>query len=234
MDPRQLYGVDKRLTGGCVYCGGPPETRDHVPSRILLDDPIPPNVTVVGACRSCNHSFSLDEEYVACLLECVLCGSTHHEAMRRPKVKSILAEKPRLADMLNKCRKIDEDGTTRWIPDDVRVRNVILKLARGDAAFELSLPQLDDPVRVDSLPFLCMTAGQRDDFERAGSGELRGWPEIGSRAFLRACGAKPYKEMNGLWRVVQKDRYRYSVDQHGGVLVRMIFSEYLACIVEWE
>lgn len=37
MDPRKLF-VDERLLEMCAYCGGQPDTRDHVPSRVLLDD----------------------------------------------------------------------------------------------------------------------------------------------------------------------------------------------------
>lgn len=233
MDPRQLF-VDDRLTGACVYCGGQPETRDHVPSRVFLDDPMPDNVPVVEACQECNHGFSLDEEYVACLLECVLRGSVDTECLLRDKVKRILTGKPRLAAMLNESRRAAEDGSTLWMPDEGRVRNVVLKLARGHAAFELSLPQLHEPIRVESTPLLCMPTSQRAEFESAGSGEVRGWPEIGSRAFLRACGAKPYSYQNGPWIPVQENQYRYTVDQHGGVLVRMVLAEYLACEVEWE
>lgn len=195
---------------------------------------MPDNVPVVEACERCNHGFSLDEEYVACLLECVLCGSVDTESLQRDKVKRILTEKPRLAAMLNESRRLAEDGNALWMPDEGRVRSVVLKLARGHAAFELSLPQLDEPVRVESTPFVCMSSAKRDEFEHAGSGEIRGWPEIGSRAFLRACGAKPYADQNGPWIPVQENRYRYSVDQHGGVLVRMVLAEYLACEVEWE
>jgi len=63
------YG-DQRNEGWCIHCGGVDETRDHVPSRILLDEPYPTNLPVVAACQRCNLGCSLDEEYVACLLEC--------------------------------------------------------------------------------------------------------------------------------------------------------------------
>ena len=62
MDPRKLF-VDERLIGMCSYCGREPETRDHVPSRILLDDPFPPNLPVVEACRTCNESFYVVVQY---------------------------------------------------------------------------------------------------------------------------------------------------------------------------
>lgn len=233
MDPRKLP-VDQRLIGACAYCSSTPDTRDHVPSRVLLDDPLPDNVPVVEACAACNQGFSLDEEYLACLLECVLCGSVDTALLHRPKVKRILGEKPLLAAELRKRRRTAQDGSITWMPDGLRVRNVVLKLARGHAAYELALPQINEPVRVLATPLVCMSEPQRDEFERAGAGELRGWPEIGSRAFFRACGAKPYADQNGPWIVVQDERYRYSVDQHGGVLVRMVLAEYLACCVEWE
>jgi hypothetical protein len=107
-------------------------------------------------------------------------------------------------------------------------------LARGHAAFELSLPRLEEPQGVSFLPIPTMTERDREDFERAGSGEFRGWPEIGSRAFLRAAGATPYSDQRGPWIEVPPSQYRYSVDEHGGVLVRIVLAEYLACTVEWE
>lgn len=233
MDPRQLF-PDTRLTGVCVYCGGHSETRDHVPSRVFLDDPLPENLPVVKACTKCNQGFSVDEEYLACLLECVLSGSVDIKSLKRDKVKRILNAKPQLATMLNESQSITEDGTILWTPDEKRVLNVILKLARGHVDYELSTPRLDEPLRIGYSPFVCMSVSNRSKFEHVDSGELGGWPEIGSRAFHRACNAEPYAEEVGPWISVQDNRYRYSVDQHGGVLVRMVLAEYLACEVEWE
>jgi len=233
MDPRHL-NIDKRLTGICVYCGNRADTRDHVPSRVLLDEPMPANVPVVDSCESCNEGFSLDEEYVACFLECVLRGSTDPEQLKREKVRRILTDKPPLRARIESNRRGCEDGTTVWIPEEARVRNVVLKLGRGHAAFELTLPQLEEPSNVNAIPLSLMSKPQLDIFERAGTGEMRGWPEIGSRGFLRACGAPPYEKQAGPWVVVQDGTYRYSVDQHGGVLVRMVLWEYLAAEVGWE
>jgi hypothetical protein len=38
MNPEHYLFVDERLLGTCAFCGGTPGTRDHVPSKILLDD----------------------------------------------------------------------------------------------------------------------------------------------------------------------------------------------------
>jgi 5-methylcytosine-specific restriction endonuclease McrA len=38
--------ADRRNKGFCVHCGGPDETDDHVPSKVLLDEPYPENLMV--------------------------------------------------------------------------------------------------------------------------------------------------------------------------------------------
>jgi len=77
---------DQRLDGHCIYCGNKPDSRDHVPSKVFLDRPFPENLPVVAACTECNQNFSLDEEYVACLLECTLCGTTEPKLLKRGKI----------------------------------------------------------------------------------------------------------------------------------------------------
>ncbi len=234
MNPEHYLFVDERLLGSCAFCGGAPGTRDHVPSKILLDDPLPGNLGVVESCAKCNQGFSLDEEYLACFLECVLVGFTSLADVKRSKVKRALEHNPKLAAYIQASATITDDGTCRWTPSSDRVRNVMLKLARGHAAFELSLIQLNDPSELYLQPLLELLPIEREDFERAGTGEIRAWPEINSRAFLRAAGAEPYADSPGPWIVVQPGRYRYSVDQFGGVKVQIVLSEYLACIVIWE
>jgi hypothetical protein len=232
MDPRQL-SVGERLLGVCVYCGGPPDTHDHVPSRVLIDDPPPDDLPVVDACTACNQGFSLDEEYLACFLECVLAGSPDPKHIRREKIKRALSRNDRLSARIQASAHFDDHGVLVWEPEEERVHNVVLKLARGHAAYELNLPQLDGPETFFVSPLLTMLEQDRETFENAGWGGLRGWPEINSRAFLRAAGARPYSDQAGPWIVVQPGQYRYSVDEHGGVRVQIVLAEYLACVVEW-
>jgi len=73
MQNLKCYG-DSRYKGFCIHCGGPEETDDHVPSKVLLDEPYPENLMVCPSCLRCNNALSLDEVYLACLLECVLAG----------------------------------------------------------------------------------------------------------------------------------------------------------------
>lgn len=53
----------------CIYCGTDNDlTVDHVPPKLLLARPYPPNLITVPACRACNQSFQKDDEYTRTML----------------------------------------------------------------------------------------------------------------------------------------------------------------------
>lgn len=230
MDPKQLF-ADTRLSGFCVYCGGPPETRDHVPSRVLLDEPFPDNLPVVECCAACNTQFSLHEEYVACFLSCVICGSTVPERQARPKVARILRDSPAIAERVQASLLPSETAELVWSPELERFETIIVKLARGHLAFELSLPRLEEPISVQMMPLALMEPEQARLFLSTQPTSL--WPEIGSRAFIRACKGLETEGCDS-WRVVQPSRYQYLVSQSAGDFVRLLIADYLACEVCWD
>jgi hypothetical protein len=199
---------------------------------VLLDDPLPEDLPLVDSCLACNNGFSRDEEYLACLIDCVLVGSTDPAAPRREKVRGSLLHSPALAARIAASRSEDDDGIVRWQPEDLRVRNVIVKLARGHAAHQYSEPQFDEPERVMIVPLPVMSPEERAAFEALP--ESQGWPEIGSRAFMNllVVGNEVYDQEGG-WTVLQRGRYRYAVMQPGEIVVRLVLSEYLACEVAW-
>lgn len=219
---------DERNKGWCVYCCGPEETRDHVPSRVLLDEPYPENLPVLASCGRCNNSFSLDEEYLACLIECARTGSVEQAGAARPKVGSALARKPALLARLAASRSQDGDSI-RWQPEESRVRNVLLKLARGHIAFEQNEPRLDEPDSVSVAPLCVMDENARAAFESSPD-TAGGWPEVGSRAMHRLLVGD---DESLPWVVVQPGRYRYLVANESP-LVRIVVAEYLAAEVVWD
>lgn len=221
---------DERLLTGCIYCGGVPETRDHVPSRVLLDDPLPANLPVVPACNTCNQSFSKDEEYVACLLEVIRTGSPSPAPQMRPKIRSILEQRPSLTARLRSAMRVSEEDLL-WVPEDERVAHVVLKLARGHAAYELCEAQLNPPDRIETIPLSFLSDGQRVEFERPATARI--WPEVGSRAMQRLA-VEDWPDARQRWIVVQPARYRYLTSIEYGVTVCIILSEYLACEVHWS
>src|SRR5688572_9409203 len=88
---------DERILLGCFHCGGPPNTNDHSPPKVLLDKPYPDEMITVPSCYECNNSASLDEAYLACAVECAVAGQTTPESVSRPAIQKMLAHSPALA-----------------------------------------------------------------------------------------------------------------------------------------
>ncbi|MBS3911358.1 MAG: hypothetical protein KGZ70_05925 [Hydrogenophaga sp.] len=230
-DPRKFF-VDERLTGSCVYCGVVPSTRDHCPSKVLLDEPFPSNLPVVLACAECNQSFALDEQYVACFIECVICGTADPSGVKRANVSRILRDVPQLASRILAAMSLSEDGQKTWQPEMDRVRNVVAKLGRGHLDYELSIQERGDPDEVEVMPLALMSQESREFFECPEPGPMAVWPELGSRAFMRALPSG--EQIADGWIDVQKGRYRYLVGQSSGNFVHIVLSEYLACRIVWS
>jgi hypothetical protein len=237
--------ADVRLIDGCVFCrsGLARLTRDHAPSRVLLDEPYPDNLPVVDACLECNNSFSLDEEYVACLVECAAVGSTNPDDMSRDIVRRILNHKPALRARIEESRRND-GGIAHFVAETTRVDNVVAKLARAHAAFELSTPLRDNPTRLAWWLLPLMDSEAREQYDAAHVHHLIG--EVGSRATQRITVVQAQlvsAETGELltmpllmsdWVDVQEGRYRYlAVDDVGGSTVKIVIGEYLACEVTW-
>jgi hypothetical protein len=193
---------DSRLVAYCVFCNGPTESRDHCPSRVLLDEPDPEQLPAVPACGRCNAGFSLDEEYFACLVEAARTGGG--EKVSRPKIVRILQQRPALTQRLNRAKQISDTGDTIFSVERQRVRSVVLKLARGHAAFELSEAQFGDPAHVMFMPIHLLTHDERTHFESPPAPAI--WPEVGSRAMQRmsVSGDAAFSD----WIEVQEGQYR--------------------------
>lgn len=222
--------ADDRFNGQCVYCGKEPQTREHVPPRVFLDKPFPSDLPIVEACRECNNGFSMDEEYMACLIDSVISGSADPALVQREKIARILTERPSIAKRINDSRDKAEINPVFQV-EQGRVRTVVEKIARGHALYELNL-LLDEPIEVLAVPLSLMDSEQRGVFEESGIGAVDVWPEVGSRSMQRLLVVDD-TVFNG-WIEVQPERYRYAVTQSSGTEVRMVMSEYLACQVRWE
>lgn len=234
--------ADSRLIRGCIYCGGPADTRDHVPSKCILEQPYPANLPVVGCCDSCNQNFSKDEQYFVCLLESVLCGSTDPEKIRRPSVARMMQNSPALRQRMENS-KTEVNSQIAFIPEMERVSNVMLKLARGHAAFELRQPCSAKPDHFWCGPLALLSQENRETFDAAHFPQVFG--EVGSRNMQRLQVIQMTRlDENGReqnidmlindWIDVQDDRYRFlAIDDMGQVVIRIVIAEYFACEVAW-
>jgi hypothetical protein len=235
--------ADSRLINGCIYCGGPAQSKDHVPSRVLLEPPYPENLPVVGCCEDCNQGFSKDEEYVACFVEMVLAGSANPEQCRRKSIARALRRSPALQARLESSKK-EIDGRTVFAVEDERLKKVMLKLARGHAAYELSQLRQEEPDYFWCGLLETMQPEEQESFNAAHEQQL--FDEVGSRGLQRMLVThmvirRPSGEESTIgfllneWVDVQGGFYRYlAIDDCGCVVIRIVVAEYLACEVAWR
>ena len=226
---------DDRQNGFCVHCGGRPETKDHAPSKVFLDMPHPIHMPTLQSCSDCNNGFSDDEEYLACFIECVICGTTDPEKLRRDKIRKALARNGRLRGRIKNSKREGQTYNGKsllsWHPEENCVRSVVLKLARCHAAYELNEPQLEEPAHIGAFPLQTLSTDQLRDFET--SPESGGWPEVGSRALQRVSSDGAAINVGG-WLEVQEGRYRFMAVGAGNMIVQGVLSEYLGYEVIWE
>jgi hypothetical protein len=214
----------------CSYCGERPDTRDHVPSKILLEEPYPENLAVVPCCYKCNQSFSLDEEYIGCLLECVLCGTTEIEKLQRKNIKRILQKKEPLRQRILKS-KIEIDGQISFKIEISRMENFLIKLAKGHTKYENSEPVLKEPSSIAFKPVQKMSQIEINNF--FSENKLSKSPEVGSRAMQNFL-VNTQDEIYTQWTIVQPEIYNYSVSVTlDRISVKILIWNYLAAEVIW-
>jgi len=234
--------ADDRLINNCIFCGSLADTRDHVPSKILLDSPYPENLPVVGACKTCNQGFSQDEQYLVCFLESVFAGSTDPDKISKSSVARAMKRAPALRARIEESR-FEVDGKIIFTPEEKRIKNVLLKLARGHAAFELSQPCKEEPSHYWCGPLTSLDSDQQEDFDAVHIQQLLG--EVGSRNIQRMLVTEitlvsPTGELQknqvivNDWIDVQEGRYRFlAIDDTAGVIIRIVIADYLACEIGW-
>jgi len=230
IDPNMIFMDERLRSDACIYCGCASETREHIPPKIFLDKPHSEDLPVVPSCYSCNNKKSSDEEYLACLLECAVCGTTDIRGLKREKIKKSLAHSPRLQAKIEECKQATSDRML-WNADQARVIELAVKLAQGHIAYE-EFVRLDEPCSVFVNP-LCISSPDMVDLFSYESeyGELSSWPEIGSCSFIRAVTAMRTGYAPS-WIEVQEGRYRYKVIASSAVAI--VIREYLGIYVAWE
>ena len=107
-------------------------TRDHVPSKLLLERPYPQNLSTVPSCDKCNQGWSLDEEYFGIVIAHI--SDQPHMAVKIDEgglVDRALISSPRLDDRLINELGVAQDGRVYLQPDNKRLENVAAKIAFG-------------------------------------------------------------------------------------------------------
>ena len=232
MNPNKTYYADDRLNDCCAYCGDFAETEDHVPSRCFLNEPHPQNMPVVPCCHKCNHDFSLDEEYVACFIDCMKENTVDPNKIQREKTRNSLMHSPRLQERIASQIR-DFGGTTIYDIEKERFEKVIHKLAFGHLAYENEMLLWDSTCDISMRLLPEMSYSQKQLFLKPYIGDIL--PEVGCRSLLN--NAVLISDDNGGctflsdWITVQENRYRYCVSPDSSK-VKFIIADYLAAEVQ--
>lgn len=226
---------EKDKDNGCIYCGKPATTREHIPSKAFLIEPFPENLFTIPACFECNNGFSKDEEYMACYLD-VLRSYVFQDYVCNENTRQKLQQNESLRELLN--RQIEyTDGILKYTYDVDRFKRIITKLAKCHAGFEFDLVDFDriPDVRFDFI--FNLSDEQREAFEQIHLDDKI--TEVGSRMDNTMCIIQDINTGNAFvfyqWNEIQENQYRYQVFRNAqdGVSVEIVIYELLFCCVDF-
>lgn len=116
----------------CIYCGKPANSKDHIPSKCILEKPYPNNLKTVPCCIDCNFSFSNDEQYFLILLSYISSNSMISDRLKPDGlIGKTLRTMPELQKRLDNALQRDEEGNNVIEPEMGRVKMVIKKTSLG-------------------------------------------------------------------------------------------------------
>lgn len=217
--------ADKRQSEPCTFCRGKAGTKDHVPSKVFLDEPYPPELPVVFACKECNGNFSQDEAYLACLIECIKANSYNINDIERESIKTTLERFPSILKRIKSLTELKENKLTFKLEKE-RIDNVFLKLIKGHLMYEFSTPIIDEKIAITYFNLYDLNFKDRQYFENVI--EVTVAPEVGCRAGQNMQVVYE-KYLCWGWNIVQEGLYRYMVALDKNYIVRIVIGDFLAC-----
>jgi hypothetical protein len=118
----------------CVYCGieVASSSREHVPPKVLLEEPFPLNLRTVPSCIGCNNSWQLDEEYLAVFLAHISDHpSLQDRVLEGGRVDRALTNSPFFDDRVIAALEVTESGKVSMQPELRRIGRIAAKIAYG-------------------------------------------------------------------------------------------------------
>jgi len=223
----------------CVYCGSKAETREHAPSKVFMQSPLPTNLPTVPACFRCNQSYSNDELYVQVLLELMKKHFFSEYSYNKKMPKRLKRRAGKEAENAFKSYITDKN----LLFNDIRIQQVLHKLAICHALYELS--EVYDGTTWDndlnSIKYNFAPFMSKDELDEMNDIEfLSTYPEIGSigreRLLVMEVLLTPLEDGEqkkvllpiSTWNDVQEGNYRYMafVDE-SKLTVKIVISEFL-------
>lgn len=183
----------------CAYCRKfKSSTVDHVPPKLLLQQPFPPNLLTVPCCGDCNQSFKADDEYTRTIIGVDVRASINAAAQYNLPAIIRSLQKPDargfaeyIASQSSASAILGPDGNPMGQiiePDRKRIDNTGAHIIRGLYFIEMNRPLPEHAIlKVASKAGL--TAGGPDMLTIAGVAHRLGPPEPsgGYGVQLRHC-----------------------------------------------
>lgn len=216
----------------CIYCGSDYDSREHLPSRILLDDLT--NATVIPSCKKCNNSFSNDELYFASFIE-LYKNKLDSNYKIRSKVKKALEKNIKQHNQIIKELKGESYIVENTFQQD-RIKNIILKLSIGHLAQSLdeNLIELDsENIEID-LYWNYIYNLNRKQLEYIGNPiQLDTIFEVGTIAnehIVIGNSGKVYTH----WVNVNEGLYSFRYSQKDNISIEILFNRFIYSKVEFH
>lgn len=230
----------------CIYCGEEAKTREHCPSKVFLQSPLPTDLPVLPACNDCNNGYSKDERFTFRVIELLYryyeeLGEKNIE-INNGDTKDIIEVKEYVNDFIKQRNRIFND----------RMGETFIKLAIGHAAYEISKGYYSQdwdgiPLYVTYVIKPLLSKEQWEGLEYAELIHNEPLPEIGSRVYRNVYVVQvPLMDINGKsnklleacfmdWTDVQDGNYKYIAFMHGDqIIVKIIIKEFLYAEIVFE
>ena len=217
----------------CIYCLNKADSKEHIPSKIFLDEPYHDELAILPACKKCNQSFSKSEQYLACLIDYIETKLNKNIHFKRVKVSKALNNRKTLLAELTQSTILNSKNELDYIEYDInRIEKVILKLSIGHAIYGLSAVNLKKPKNINFKFLPDITQEEINAFNHSPSADIS--PEIGSREgqyITLSTTGEPFIH----WKTIQDNQYRYlAFTSNDNICIRIVISEYFFSEVIWQ
>lgn len=228
----ELLKYNKKGDFKCIYCYEKANTREHIPSKIFLNEPYSNNLAILPACFNCNNSYSENEQYLACLIDYVQYKLYNLKTVKRDKIKKAFTSRPHIKNQLEESTIYLDNGKLHYIEyNHNKIKDILLKLAIGHATYSLSKIYFEEPNMINYKFFTELSNEEVNNFNEEILCDIS--PEIGSRSFDNIAF------INGniplvTWNIVQYNQYRYLVyESKTSTNVKIVIGEFFYSEVIW-
>lgn len=229
----ELLKYDKNGNFKCVYCYEKADSREHLPSKIFLNEPYETELAILPSCTSCNNSYSENEQYLACLIDYVQYKLHNYEIVKRNKIQRAFNARPHIKKEFENLTKYTDDGNLDYIEfNHDKVKNILLKLSIGHATYSLSAIHLGEPVAINYKFATQLTKEEINNFNSEPTNDVI--PELGSREGTYITILNDGTPIT-TWKIIQNGQYRFLAYQDkSSTNIRIVIGEYFYSEVIWN